>query len=96
MSAANFRLSAQVITRSIGGETIIVPIRGGAGDLESIYGLNEPAGLIWSLLDGKRPLKDVVQAVLDEYEVDPGGAERDVVSFLGSLEELGLVERVVL
>ena len=42
------------VTREIAGETIIVPIKGRVGDLDSIYTLNEVGTLIWQLIDGQR------------------------------------------
>lgn len=95
MSDERYRPSRNVVTRSIGGETILVPIAGRTGDLESIYGLNELGERIWSLLDGKRPIREVVQAIVEEYEVDPGEAEGDVRNFVQALEDLGLVDRAV-
>jgi hypothetical protein len=41
------------VTREVAGETIIVPIRGNVGDLNSIYTLNEVGTKIWELIDGK-------------------------------------------
>ncbi len=38
------------VTRDIGGETIIVPIRDHVGDLESIYSLNEVGTLIGTMI----------------------------------------------
>lgn len=95
MSDECYGPSRDVVARSIAGETILVPIAGGTGDLESIYALSELAGFIWILLDGKRPVKDVVQAIVDDYEVDRGEAEQDVINFVRALEDLGLVERAV-
>jgi hypothetical protein len=95
MSDEYYGPSRNVVTRSIGGETIMVPIAGGAGDLESIYGVNELGERIWCLLGGKKSIKEVVQAIMDEYEVDPDEAEKDVRDFVRALENFGLVERAV-
>ena len=35
--------ASSVVSRVIAGETLIVPVRGGVGDLASIYSLNEVA-----------------------------------------------------
>ena len=40
----------------IAGETIVVPIRGQVGDLESIYNLNEVGSVIWEMTDGQTPV----------------------------------------
>ena len=39
--------SDDVVARMIGGETLIVPVRGNVGDLASIYSLNEIASVVW-------------------------------------------------
>ena len=44
------------MARQIAGEYILVPIRQSAGEVESIYTLNEVGTRIWELLDGQRSL----------------------------------------
>ena len=39
--------SESVVSRVIAGETLIIPVRKGVGDLASIYSLNEVASTIW-------------------------------------------------
>ncbi len=47
------------VTRQIAGETIIVPIRGQVGDLESIYLLNGVGTRIWEVIDGRRGVTEI-------------------------------------
>ena len=58
------------VTREIAGETIIVPIKGRVGDLDSIYTLNEVGTLIWQLIDGQKNIGQIVQAVRETYDVE--------------------------
>jgi hypothetical protein len=81
----------QSVTRSIAGETIIVPVRSGASDLNSIYSLNEVGTSIWQLIDGQRTFEEIVEAISDEYEVTTEQAKMDVFDFLEKLEGEGLV-----
>ena len=62
-----------VVTRSIAGETIIVPIRGSVGDLDSIYILNEIAATIWQLIDGRAPVYQLIDVLCTEYDVTSSG-----------------------
>ena len=79
------------VTREIAGETIIVPIKGRVGDLDSIYTLNEVGTLIWQLIDGQRNIGQIVQSVRQTYDVESEEVTRDTFDFLISLEEAGLI-----
>jgi len=79
------------VAREIAGETIIVPIKGCVGDLDSIYTLNEVGTLIWQLIDGQRNIGQIVQSVRQTYDVESEEVTRDTFDFLGSLEKAGLI-----
>jgi hypothetical protein len=53
--------------------------------------MNEMAGHIWGLLDGKRCFEDILRSVLEEFDVTPERAETDLIAFLGQLEQVGVV-----
>ena len=89
--AKRFVKDDQSVTRSIAGETIIVPVRNGVSELNSIYSLNEAGTSIWNLINGQRTLEQIVEAISDEYEVTAEQAETDVFDFLGRLEGEGLI-----
>jgi len=80
-----------LVTRNISGETIIVPVEGHVGDLDSIYTLNEVGSVIWELLDGRTSIEQIVAAVCSRYEVAPEEARRDVTELIDSLEKAGLI-----
>lgn len=84
--------SQSVVWRIVGGETLIVPVRGKVGDLASIYSFNEIGSLIWKLLDIPRDLLELVAAVAQEYEVENERARKDVERFLNDMLSAGLVE----
>jgi hypothetical protein len=81
----------QAVTRSIAGETLIVPIASGIGDLNSIYTLNEVGTSIWQLIDGQRSVDQIIEAIGSEYEVSQAEASKDVFDFLAALEAEGLI-----
>lgn len=90
--ATRFIKDSDFVTRCITGETIIVPVRAGVGDLDSIYTVNEVGTRIWELIDGRTPVSRIVEAITNEYEITPEEAEKDIVEFLGSLEAAGLIQ----
>jgi hypothetical protein len=91
ISKRYFIREKDLVTRCVAGETIIVPIRGNVGDLNSIYTLNEVGTKIWELIDGKGSVEQIVEAICDAYEVTPEEAEKDAFEFLVGLEEAGLI-----
>jgi coenzyme PQQ synthesis protein D (PqqD) len=84
--------SRAVVSRVVGGETLIVPIRGKVGDLASIYSFNETGTLVWGLLETPRILAELVAAVANQYNVHQQRAERDVKQFVSDMLSVGLVE----
>jgi len=91
ISDSCFIKEEDLVTRDVAGETIIVPIKSNVGDLNSIFTLNEIGTMIWELIDGKRSVSEIAEAVCKTYEVKPEVAEKDTLEFLNTLQEAGLV-----
>jgi hypothetical protein len=89
----SYRKTGVCVSRTIAGETILVPVSSATGEVDSIFNLNEVGAYIWNLLDGKRDEGEIVEAVTEEFAVDPGLAGADVRKFLEGLETAGMVER---
>jgi len=60
--------------------------------LNSIYILNETAGRMWELLDGQRSLREICDAIIDEFDVTREQVERDLTDFIAKLEEVKVVK----
>jgi coenzyme PQQ synthesis protein D (PqqD) len=84
--------SDSVVSRVIAGETLIVPVRRGVGDLASIYSLNEVASSIWHTIAQPRSKNEIVQMLEQEFESQRGQVEQDVESFLAEMQSAGLVD----
>jgi hypothetical protein len=86
-----FIKDSQSVTRSIAGETIIVPVRSGVSDLNSIYTLNEVGTTIWRLIDRQATTEQIIEAISEEFEVTTEQAAKDALDFLEKLEAEGLI-----
>ena len=82
------------VSRTIADDVIIVPVRGGVGDLESIFTLNAVGASIWKLIDGRTSLQALAVALSREYEVSEAAAAADVQEFVELLLAKGLVSEV--
>ncbi len=86
-----FTKKSDLVTRAITGETIIVPVHGHVGDLDSIYTLNEVGSSVWGPLDGETSVSQIIDTISGEYEVTRAETEADIIQLIGSMEEAGLI-----
>jgi hypothetical protein len=86
-----FIRNQEVVSRKIEGELIIVPIRSGVGDLNSLYTLNPVGSVLWEFMTEGHTIGEMVQRICDEFEVTKVQAQEDIESFLDSLLEENLV-----
>jgi len=91
MDARILQKDANCVTRQIGSETIIVPVRASAAHLRAVYTLNESATEIWQRIDGQASVEEIVNAFCSLYDISPIEAEPDVAEFLTLLNSAGLV-----
>lgn len=83
--------SSNVVSRQMEGETLVVPIRGGVGDLDAIFSFNALGSDLWALLEQRRSLSEIAEWVVERYDVTHEQADRDIQAFLSELKEAGLV-----
>lgn len=78
--------------RNVSNENIVIMQDGGAADMTRVVALNESALELYNQLKGREfGLADVVQAILDTYEIDRATAEADAAVWVGQMREQGLI-----
>jgi hypothetical protein len=83
--------SPHMVGRRIGDEYVLVPLAGRGADLDSILNLNRVAAFVWERLDGEASGRDVVEAVLERFDVERAQAEQDYLELIDTLVEVGAV-----
>jgi hypothetical protein len=86
--------SESVVSRVIAGETLIIPVRKGVGDLASIYSLNQVASAIWQAIQQPRNKEEIILAVEKEFAGERRQIEHDVDTFLDEMYSAGLINPV--
>jgi hypothetical protein len=79
--------SKNQVSSDLGGEAAILDLEAGV-----YYGLDEVGARIWELIQEPRSAREVRDALLAEYDVEPERCERDVLALLQELADAGLVE----
>ena len=82
------------VTRQIAGETLVVPVSGHVMDLQSIFVLNPVASRIWELLGAPTTADLIADAIAAEFAVSRQHAAGDVVEFLETLGDRGLIQQL--
>lgn len=89
--STRYNRDADVVTRRIAGEALLVPIRKRLADLDCVYVLHGVADFLWERLDGTRTKADLLREVVERFAVGSPEASGDIDEFLGELEKAGLV-----
>src|SRR5271154_4611374 len=89
-----FVRSSDLVSRNVAGETVVVPICRGVGDLDAIFTFNNVGTHLWVLLAEGRSEAELSTFVTQRFAISPQQAQTDVRNFLADLQEAGLVQTV--
>ena len=85
-------LKKKLIKREIAGDVLLVPVGKSVYDSNGLYILNETGNFLWNQLEACADENELVQKLLDEYEVSEDEAKEDVAQFLNHLRQLGIID----
>ena len=80
------------VLRVVGGEHVVVPVGEMSKQFHGMINLNETGAFLWKLLEKDCEKEDLLNALLEEYDVEKSVAESDVCAFITKLTEAGLVK----
>lgn len=86
------RIVPGFVVRQIAGETIAIPAGPAARELSGLLALNGSGKFLFDLLQTEQTQQSLVQALLDNYEIDSATAEADVTEFLQTLRSNGVLQ----
>lgn len=85
------KIKKELVKRDIAGDTILVPIGTTVYDSNGLFILNELGAFLWDRLEAAQSEEELLQAVLEEYDVAEDIALNDLRDFLDSLRELEII-----
>ena len=85
------KIKKELIKREIAGDTILVPVNETVYDSNGLFVLNELASFIWDMLPNVNSEEEIVDAILNEYEVEKEEAEKDIKEFMEKLQKMEII-----
>ena len=86
------KLNDNFVLRQVADMWVVLPIGAATVDFNGMLTLNESGVLLWRALEQGGDCDALVDALLNEYEVDRETALADVEAFLVKLTEAGCIE----
>jgi hypothetical protein len=80
-------ISSEVLFQEVSGETVLLDLAS-----ESYFGLDVIGTRVWGLLESGVSVGDMLDVLLDEYEVEREVLEKDVAELLEKLLKAGLIK----
>lgn len=86
------KIKSGFVVREIAGQSVVVAL-GDAGKIfNGIIKLNETGRVIWDMLSAGAEREEMIERLLETYEVDRTVLERDCDLFLQTLKEKNILE----
>lgn len=86
------QIKKEMIFREIAGDNVLVPGADAVLNLNGLFVMTDTAAFIWNLLPNVEKEEEILNKMLDEYEIDEETAKNDIAEFLGRLREFGIID----
>lgn len=79
--------SSDQVSTDLGGEAVILGLRS-----QEYFGLEDVGVRIWNIIQEPKTVKDILDTLLNDYDVEPKRCERDLLAVLQEMADEGLIE----
>jgi len=86
------KIKDSFLLREIAGTHIVVPVGERVIDFKGMMTLNEIGAFIWEQLQDEHTFDDVLDAILECYEIDADTAKADLEGFLEQTRKNGALD----
>lgn len=86
------KISDGFALREIGGYFIAVPFGKKSVSFKAMITLNESGAFLWNQLEKGKTENELLNAVIEEYDVDSDTANIDISRFISKLKIAGVLE----
>ena len=86
------KIRKEFVLREIAGDYVIIPTGKTTLTSNGLITVNEVGAALWKMLQSEKSLDDLVQGILDEYDVEESVAREDIQEFLDTLSKNGILD----
>ena len=87
-------IKKEMILRKIGADVILVPLGNALKEHNGLFMLSDSAYFLWEKLPECNSVKELADALYNEYEVSQGQALEDTQEFINKLVELEIIDKL--
>ena len=85
------KIKKELIKRPIAGDPILVPVGKTVYESNGLFVLNGVGAFLWDILPEAESEAELLQAVLERYDVSKEQAEKDIRVFLDKLIQMNIL-----
>ena len=87
------RVDKEFVLREIAGDYIIIPTGKTVLEFNGLVTVNEVGVSLWKMLQNEVTFDDLVNGILEEYDVEESVAREDIREFLDKIIESGILAK---
>ncbi len=80
------------VLKNIADTFVVVPLGTNTVNFRSIISLNESGAFLWSQLETEKTEEELLNLMLNEYDIDEATARADIASFIENLKKADLLK----
>lgn len=80
------------VVREIAGQSIVVALGAATKTFNGMIKLNQTGRTIWDLISQGKEREEIIQYFLSEYDIDRASVEKDVDTFINTLQGANILE----
>ena len=85
------KIVKEFVLREIAGENILVPVGNTVIECKGMISLTETGRFIWENVEKVNSIHEMVELVLEEYDIDSETAFSDTALFIMKLLDMGII-----
>lgn len=85
-------IKKELVLRELMGEYVLVPCGETVLSYNGLFMLNEVGSFIWKILPEVSDDEEIVERILEEYDIGRQKAEEDVKKYLAALREFDIID----
>lgn len=86
------KIKEDFILRKVADSYVVVPVNNMSLDFNGIINLNETGAFLFRIMQNGASREELLSKLLDEYEVSPQKAEKDIDLFIEKVKDADILE----